>query len=430
MEYVRSEAAALSMGAEGPGSSSAGLRNGGPFLAFSTAVSSLLRAAFLVLAGRLLGPEPYAELYAALALIFLLGTGLTPMGSAIAHYASLYEARGEAGKVVSLRREMPRRLARWSLALLALGILAALPTKSLLGFDSLLTPVLVAVALALTLQLSAPRGLLRGRQLFRSYGINLLAESLLRIAVALPLLLWSATASSGLLAYSLGGLGALALGLAQTAPGDAEPVTADPRPLERMFGPLLVFALATASFQNLDMLFVKGFFPDAEAGLYAAAASVAKLTALAFLPFSVANLPVFTAAFTREGALGGRLLRALGAYLCLAGALVLALVLWGPSILRILFGDAYLGAAPWLVPLAAALALSFAAATIGQAFCAARRYGFLWILGGGLGVQVLALVRWRDSLDAIPIVLLAVQGLVLAGLVAAYLIRPPRKAPG
>ncbi len=406
------------------------LGTGGAFLTLSTLASSLLRAGFLILAGRLLGPEPYAELYAALSAIFLLGTGLTPMGSAIAHYASLYAARDEPGKIAFLAREMPRRLAKWSLVLLVVGALAAYPARRILGFESLTPPLLVVAALAVTLQLSGPRGLLRGLRIFRSYGINILAESFLRIAIAVPLLSMSATATSGLLAYLLAGLGALLLGTAQIAPrvSAVEPVAADPRPLERMVGPLLLFALATATFQNLDMLVVKGFFPAADAGLYAAASSVAKLTALAFFPFSVANLPIFTAALARGEALGKKLLQAVTTYLLIAGGMVLFLAFQGPWVLRILYGEAYVDAAPWLLPLAAALTLGFVAAMIAQAFCAARQYGFLFILGAGLVAEIVALAKWGTSLHAIPVILLGVHGLVLTGLVVLYRTRPPRGA--
>ena len=400
---------------------------GGAFLTLATAGSSLLRAAFLVLAGRLLGPEHYAELYAALSLVFLLGTGLTPMGSAIAHFTSLYSARGELGKVAALRRQMPRRLAVGSAALLLLGAAAALPVRSVLGFESLATPLLITLILALTLQLSSPRGLLRGMALFRSYGLNLLAESVLRLGVAVPLLLAGATATSGLFAYALGALAALVLGHLQVAPvaGEAKPEAADPRPLERMLGPLLIFALLTAAFQNLDMLFVKRFFPALAAGHYAAASSVAKLTALAFLPFSVANLPLFTAALARGKALGPVVLRAVGGYLALAGATLGALALWGPQILHTLYGEAFAAAAEWLLPLAFALTLGFVSATLGQAFCAARRYGFLWLMGATLALEIAVLLAWRPSLDALPSVLVAVQALNLALLTALFLARPP-----
>lgn len=394
------------------------MKGPGAFLTVATGASSLLRAAFLVLAGRLLGPEHYAELYAALSLVFLLGTGLTPLGSAIAHYVSLYAARDELGKVATLRRELPGRVARGSGALLLLGILVAYPVERLLGFGSLAVPLWIAVALALTLQVSSPRGLLRGMHLFRSYGVNVLVEAVLRLGVAFPLLLWSASATSGLAAYAVGGLGALLLGRIQIKPVAAgiPPEPADPRPLERMMGPLLVFALATAAFQNLDMLFVKRFFEGADAGLYAAASSVAKLTALAFLPFSIVNLPVFTAARARGESLGRKLLQAMGAYLLLAGAGLAVLALWGEDLLRLLYGEVYADAARWLLPLAAALTLSFLAAMIGQALCAERRYGFLWVLAGGLMAEVAGLLYCRDSLDAVPRVLLAVQGITLGAL--------------
>lgn len=414
-----------------PPAPSPSLATGGLFLTFATGASSLLRAAFLVLAGRLLGPGPYGELYTALSLIYLLGTGLTPLGSAIAHYTSLYAARGELGKVAFLRDTLPRKTLRWALVLLGLGGLAALPLREILGFGSLLLPAGVAVALALILLTSAPRGLLRGMGLFRSYGINVLVEALLRLGAAAALLLWSATAVSGLTAYALGGLGALLLGLGQAASvaTDAEPVATDPRPLQRMMGPLLIFALATAAFQSLDMLFVQRFFSSMEAGLYAAAASVAKLTALAFLPFSIANLPVFTDTLARGERLGTRLLRTMGGFLLLAGSAIGALALWGTEVIRGLFGGAFVDGARWLVVLSLALTLGFLGAMVGQAFCAARRYGFLWIFGAGLLAEVIGLFFCRGSLDSVPFVLLTVQALVLLALLGMFLATESRNVP-
>ncbi|MCB1034228.1 MAG: oligosaccharide flippase family protein [Acidobacteria bacterium] len=390
----------------------------------SVAISSLLRVAFVVIAGRLLGPEQYAEFYAAVSIIFLLGTGLAPVGSSIARFTSLYVARGEMGKVASLRKTFPKRVFFGSLVLAGLGATLAVPLKILLGFESVATLHLVFAALVFTLLLSSPRGFMRGVQDFSGLGWNMVLEGILRLGVGLPLMHWVVSTSSGLGAYIFGAGAACLIGNFQISSiaSDEDPVPADHAAVGRMMGPLFIFALVGAAYQNVDMLFVKRYFQPAEAGIYAAGSSLAKTVALAFLPFSIALLPMFTELYARGESLLKKLLLAATSFLFLAGAILAMLFFWGNSVLVMVYGPDYVEAERFLVPLGGGLALFFLSTMIGQAMLSKQSYGFLFPFSIGLLFQLALFWHYRTSIEALPWTVVAAQSALLSTLLVLLLL--------
>jgi O-antigen/teichoic acid export membrane protein len=386
--------------------------------------SAVLRIAYVVYAGRVLQPEEYAEFYTALALIFLASTALSPVSGSITRYVSLFAAGGEMNRVRALRSVMSRRVVKWAIWVLVGGAVVSYPIAMVLRFQSIFTPLLAGVALALSLPVEFSRGILRGVARFRAYSASLILEALLRLLLCIVLLYFFSMAGMGLLAYVVAlGLMLLILPrqLGSIGQGTSLPEHEEDRQsVERLMGPLLLFAVAGAAFQNMDVLLVKRMFSPLEAGYYSAAASLAKSAALVFAPFGVLLLPLLTAAYAREEALLPIFLRTVGRFTAFSGVLVAIFAIEGDAIVGQLYGGAYAAAGPLLPVLTSAMVLALISIMIGQAFAAVNRFAFLTTYIAGVGVLAAGL-GLSNSIRTAAWVVFAVQGLTLLALAAHFL---------
>ena len=368
----------------------------------------------MVLAGRVLGPAAYADFYACLSLVFLFATGLAPVSGSITRFTSLYLARGEEDRLRSLYDAMPRRVGRYAVWIGIVGILAVYPLVRWLQLDSLWSGLLVALILPVTLMLDLPRGMLRGLQAFRAYAVNLVQEASIRLALGALLLVALPRTEVGLGVYLVAALAMLPISRRQVrlpaASGDRR---ADIAALERTMLPMLAFAFVAAGLQNVDILFVKSTFEPVAAGQYAAASALARIVALAFMPFSIKLLPVLTTAYSRDR----RLLRPLAAhaagFVTLAAVVVIVYAGWGETILQRVYGETFAGAGELLLPLSLAITVAFLVVMIGQAFTAMNQFHFVPFYAAGLLLVGAGLWWQRGSLPMLAWTLLATQVLTL-----------------
>jgi len=390
-------------------------------LGVGTGLSSLFRIAFVVIAGRVLGPAEYADFYAALSIGFLFAAATAPIAGTITRFVSLYSAKSQTARIAELRRHMPRRLVRWSLGLAVLGLLAVGPVSQWLHFESVVTPLLLAAIVPLNLLIDTPRGFLRGLQKFRSYGASLAIESALRLALCLIAFRFVRSAPAALSAQALATL--IVLGVTLYLLRRASPETniateseIDVRELERFTLPLFGFAIVAALFQNVDSLVVKALFDAVPAGQFGAVNALSKLIWLVFLPFGILSLPLLTAEFSAGRSVWPPLARTVAGFLIASGVVLIAFRLFGGQLLELLYGAEYAPAAPVLIPLTVGVVLSATAILIGQAFTAMNRFQFLAVYTAGFLLQITWMYFARESTLEIAHAIVSSQLIVIAGM--------------
>jgi O-antigen/teichoic acid export membrane protein len=380
-------------------------------LAAGTGVSAVLSLAYAVYVGRVAGTAGYGDFTAALSIAAFGYIALGPINGTVAMFAARYAARGALGKVRTLWRETGRRVALYGLIPLVSMALVLQPLTSLLQLRSPVVLALAGLVVYLSLLLSPYRGVLRGLQLYGKLNVNVVGEALLRLACGAVTLSLFANASGGLLGYVGASLLIVIVAhiqvrwLVRAHP----PESVDGAPLRRMVGPMLVLALCTAGFQHVDMLMVKCYFPREPAGVYGAAATLARSMSVLVTPFSTLLLPMLAVLREQGRPLGGTIVRIGGYYAIAASLTLVAFALFARPLVGELYGPDYLDAASVLPVLAAALSLAALTSLLGLAFAALQRFGFLAAYAAGLVVEVIALILWHDSLRQVVTVLLIVQ---------------------
>ncbi len=385
-----------------------------------TGLSALLSLAYAVHAGNVLGPALYADFAGAISLVSLCNIALGPINGTVTRFTAQYACQGAYGKILTLSREVARRVALYGLMGGGFALLMLTPLTDAFNFRSV-WPILVAVGVVyLTLLLSVARGVLRGVQSFGHYSLNIALEAVVRLFFGVVLLSWVCSAVSGLLAYPIGLVVVLMVSRAQLRRvwGGCEPQSLDGTAVRQFALPMFVLMFASAGFENADMLFVKHYFSESEAGVYGSAFTLVRAISVIATPFCTLMLPLLTRLHEQGDGLSRSFVRVCGHFLLLSAVPLLLFAIWSEKIMLLLYGQPYIEAAPLLLPLAGARLVGYLGAMIALFHASTGRFGFLMLYLPVLAIEVVALFVWCDSLIAVVIVALVAQivGLGLMGL--------------
>lgn len=386
----------------------AGVWVGGGLLAWN-----LGNYVFFVAAGRLLGPGDYGLVAALLAAVLVLSVPFTALQPALASAGGVEAPAGLYTR--ALRVGAATTAAGLVVATAAILISAALapsvPRGPLLASLLVLVP---AVVYPLTL------GRLQAQHRFAGYGVAIGA-----LGIPRPMFLalfW--VAGAGLYAPLIGSaattIAALALGLALTRDAlRARPVPASDPAWRRYRGSLAASAggvSAIAMLTNVDVIVARLALDDHRAGLFAAAAAIAKAVFLVPQAIATVLLPRIVARAGAGRATGRVLLGGVAVTLLAGASAALLAVPIGEEVMRLTFGEDFAEAGVILPPFMAAMTLMGTLIVLlyhqmgrGDGRCAA-------ILLVAAGAQVVLLALFHGSTDAI----LAVDAVVALGAIVAY----------
>jgi O-antigen/teichoic acid export membrane protein len=268
-------------------------------------------------------------------------TPLLSLQNTLAHFSARFKVRGHAASTRKLVVLWYRRLALPGLLIMVLGILFRHALSAFFHLDTPVPIVLVSVTLFAGLLLPVIPGALQGLQAFIWMCLALHMWGVLRLIIG-ALLVWmvSPLAIWGIVAQLAGICLALVLGWAgltlvlRGENDEVETMPATVRYFAQSFFSLLFFAFL----MNADVVMVKHFFPPEEAGMFAQAATIGRMTIFLCQPVAMALFPkvVSSGEFSRAQRL--TLIRGLVLSVLLVGGMALVLSLVPAVPLRLLYG--------------------------------------------------------------------------------------------
>jgi O-antigen/teichoic acid export membrane protein len=405
---------------------------GAGLVSAATLGSGLLIYGFHVLAARKLGPEAYGQIAVLWAALFLTVIVLfRPLEQTTSRETANRLARGEeAGTVL----RAVSRLAAGLLLALALGVALGwsfITERLFLGNNNMTAMLLVGIAFYGGAYVA--RGLLAGTRWFPGYGLGLVADSVVRLLVAAPLLVFASKdlAAAAIAAAGLGGLVVpLAVGhrrLRKALRGTNES--------SFRLGSALGFAMPAGVVAGADQVLVNGgpllvmlgggAGASKAAGVVFAATMLVRVPVYLFQGLAASLLPNLTRLHAVDGAIRFRRAVYQTVGLLLAGGvlIVAGAALAGPQGMRILYGDDFIVGRLELVLLGAGVAFYLGAATFSQALLAlgaAGRTAIGWTTAAGLFVALYAVVP-GEPLFRIAVAFLAATAAGLVALAATLL---------
>ncbi len=380
-------------------------------LVVGTGVTTLLSLVYTTFVAQKLGPAGSADFFGGLSVLAFCQIALAPINGTVAKFAAMYIGEGALGKVRALNRAMTIRVSLFSLFVGFVSLLLLKPLSRQLQFDSLDCLLLAFGSICVSLILSISRGVLRGAQAFGLLNWNMIVESATRLPIGLAVLVWFPSSGGALFAYFASLVVTLVLSRVQIERvwRGHTPIPIDGREIRQFAGPMWITNITAAAYQNVDMLFVKRYFTDADAGLYGAVFSLSRMMGALVTPFNIMMLPLLTTLHGQGRGVGRTFLRISLQFLALASIPITIFAIWPEDVMRLLYGPEFAAAGAILLPLAIGRLAGYLCQMIALGCAAIDRFEFLIPYVAGLIAQAVAMTMWHGSLRTVVLLLLALQ---------------------
>ncbi|WP_158058213.1 lipopolysaccharide biosynthesis protein [Halorussus halophilus] len=411
------------------------LRHGG-LMSAATVLIGGLNYLYQVFVGRALGPEQYGVFGAAFALLYLvnvLGTGVRFSSSRfVAELDGERGALGTNGSVGAFVTGLQLRATAFGAVVFGGLALASGPVASFVGLGDPTLVVLVALNGFGVLVLRANLGALQGLQRFGALAGYRLSLAVLKLAAAVALVAAGYAAAGALGAVVLAVLALLVVTTAwihaqfegglRAVPDRLRGHDFDYRRAYRYAPAATLAGFCLTVPATADVIVVKHFFTDHQAGLYTAASVLGKV--LVFLPTGITSalFPKVSHDRADDQRLHGLLDRALAYSAAVAGAGALAYWVAPRFLLALVFGPAYVEAAPLLRWYGLAIVAAVLAIVVLNFQLARDRNRFVYVFTAASCVEILLLWRFHASMIQVVQVMVVTNALLFAyGYVAVKL---------
>jgi O-antigen/teichoic acid export membrane protein len=313
-------------------------------------VSNLLAYVFHFVAGRMLGPEDYGEFGALMALFILVGIPASILGSAVTKFTSRYHSEDKLGIISLFRKKIMKIALILSSILLGGFVLLAHNIASFLKIDSANSIIIVGITLAIAVLLPINRGVLQGMKKFKVLTWNSILEAFSRLALLVILLYLGYSVNGAVLAYGLAYLVAFLFVFpyikeTKVAVTDFEKI--EMKPIYRFILMVFVVSIFIQGLINAPSLFVKHYYSAQFTGYWTAALTIARTSLFVSGAISLVMFPEIS---REKDPLMRKKFFNKAAILVVAGLSAMAFIQFiiPQFIIKILYGPAYIGAAPIL----------------------------------------------------------------------------------
>lgn len=309
-------------------------------------IAGALNFFYQMFIGRILKPDEFGVFGSLFALFYIMGI----LGQGITISTAKFTSKlvGEGKEIGGFFKELFKRVSFLSLAIF-LPLLAVAPlVASFLRIESALLVVIVALNFLFTLPLSVNMGFLQGLERFKLLGGYQIGQSLFKAICGMILVIAGygvlgaigalAVASFLILISSFLSLGSLFFAEVKQNPGF------NFNPFYKYSFSSLLFSICFAVPANVDVIFVKAFFTEQEAGLYTATSVLGKV--LIFLPIGVCTVlfPKVSRAHAENVSDAFLLKKALMYSVSLVGMLTFIYWFFPSHVIKLVFGLHYAGA--------------------------------------------------------------------------------------
>ncbi len=387
------------------------LRNNGIYITGSL-LAGLFGYIFHFESGRLLGPSGYAVVASAIAALYLLTLPVVVLQSVSVRYTSLASARQDPASIRSLlvRISSLSLLVAAPMALLLL-VFAHNVAQYLNIADVRVIYVLIPATL-MTLLIAINRGALQGLRRFFALSANVLLDMVSRVVFVAMLVLLGFGAVGAVAAVLLGPAIAYVQSLQVlrrlTSYGPGLATT------EGLGGYAVLAAVAGIGVNylfSIDTLLAKHYLSSESAGIYAAAAVLAR--GVYFLGLSVAAVmfPEVAALHARDEAHFHVVDLSLLLVGCIGAALVVAYLAF-PGLVLLPYGPSFTPVASYLGTFAVALAMLALANLLINYFLSIARASFIAPLLGACALETVLIVLFHSSIWQIVTMVVVSLGLL------------------
>ncbi|WP_299628202.1 oligosaccharide flippase family protein [uncultured Tenacibaculum sp.] len=354
--------------------------------------------------GRMLGPTAFAD--AAILITFLLVLSFIAMTFQLvtAKYTVIFDDEVEKSFVKYVTK-------RTLIAGVILGIIIVLCSKYLQQTFNTSTSLMFSVfgiGVPIYFLMSVNRGVFQGKKKFVDLSITYQGEMISRLVVTILLLYFVTNAESSVL-IAIGILISLLFSLfpftlKSTIRTDFKLNDSQKKLVIKFFILTAFYECTQIIINNSDILLVKHYFDNYNAGLYASLALIGRVVYFVAWMFVMLLLPAVVNKEKEGLPHGSILLKYVGYITLLSFTIVLGSFLFPEFVVNVLFGEAYVSIAPLLWKYALATSIFAISNVFAYYFLSIDQY-IPVVITGVLGItQVLLIIYFHESLEQVVVV--------------------------
>ena len=385
----------------------------GSILFAASIIAGFLNYLFQLYVGRMLGPSDYGIYSSLVALLYIMSVPSSTIQTSVAKLVSDYSS--DHGKIKYLLKYVFWKLTVIAVLVSVLFLISSIYIADFLRINSKMYFFILSILLLISFLTPILIGALQGMQMFVQMGINSVAGTFFKLLSGVILVYFGFGVNGALLALFIGSLLALLLAFMPLRfLKESKEVNGNIRLLNYSMVVLLA-TIGLTFLTNADMLIVKHYLSDKEAGYYAAAGLLGKIILFATAPIAIVMFPKATV-MNQKNHNGSNLLRNSLLYTGTISLFIVALFILVPDfIVKLLFGPEFMEINSLLVYFAAGTAFFSLSNTFVFYDLATRKYRFLYVLGAVSVLEVVLISLFHDSSLTVVRILFALMGILFLG---------------
>jgi len=320
-------------------------------LTIGTLVGGAGNYLYHLLMGRMLGPTDYGILVSLISLSYLLSIPVGAISLVIVKFVSTFKGKKEIGAISTLFKISTKKVLPFSFLVLLIFLILTPLITSFLHLPSSLPFIIVLGVFFIGVFSTINRAVLQGLLRFDYISLSGVLEVVLKLIVAVLFVIYGFKVNGALFGFLIAGVFAYFFTfypLRFLLKKNQRELNLNGKEMFNFALPVFFSTLAFTSLYTSDMVLVRHFFPDQQAGLYAALSTLGKIIYFLAGPVIVVMFPMISERHASGEKYKNLFLASIGLVVIICFLGTTAYFLFPSLIIRILFGSQYSSAIPYL----------------------------------------------------------------------------------
>jgi len=390
--------------------------------------ANIISYVYHLLLGRMLGPSGYGELSSLFSILYIFTVPLLVGQTVLVKFISNIKATGTLSQAKSLFISVTKMCFLGCVAMIPFVILFSGTITQFLHLSSPILFILVYLLFVVTLLSTITASVLQGYQQFMWFSVLTLVVLIIKVILSVSFVPWGVTGvliAAIIASVSVYGVYYFPLKdmlkSTSTAPGIEKKDALS-------FGiPTLLSLLGITSLYTTDIILVRHYFSSAEAGMYAAIAILGKIIYYASSAVSQVMFPVLSEKVAKKQSTNTMIMTSLLSVTAISAVLSGLYFLFPDFIVKMLFGNAYAGAAGVLGQFGIFIALFSVGNIITMANLAIGKTGVWFVPMICAVLQIISIMYIHTTILSVIVVNIIVCTLLVIGTIGYYMIHSYEK---
>jgi len=316
----------------------------------ATSIVNLINFFYHMTMARLLGPSEYGILTSIISILFITGTIVGTINITVTKYTSIYHAEENTGKIRTFFLSTTKGMLISTIIVFIIIMIFKNKIASFLNLELTYSIIFLGVILIEGSIISIGRGVLQGMKKFRSLGINVILEVVLKISLGVILVLLRFKASGAIFGFLLATLISYFFifpSVRKILSRGETSKNIDRIDIKKIYKStffILISTILLSLISYTDIVLVKHFFTSYETGYYSAAAQIGRIILFFPAAVSVVVFPRLSEKYTKKENINITFFKGLTIMTLISAVFLIVYYFFPEFLMNLIYGSKYLGA--------------------------------------------------------------------------------------